>query len=101
MNQFYNENTINEDLERELYYTIRDAISQARNAPLPISLAGIATAIADEIEGPQTLNKLLAELDEQLTMKLNNQPIEPLGIFKTMEKQNDLFFEGLNKAFGI
>jgi len=101
MNQFYNENTINEDLERELYYTIRDAISQSRNAPLPISLAGIAAAIADEIEDPQTLNKLLAELDEQLTMKLDNQPIEPLGIFKTMEKQNDLFFEGLNKAFGI
>ena len=101
MNQFYNENTINEDLERELYYTIRDAISQARNAPLPISLAGMAAAIADEIEDPQTLNKLLAELDEQLTMKLDNQPIEPLGIFKTMEKQNDLFFEGLNKAFGI
>ena len=71
MNQFYNENTINEDLERELYYTIRDAISQARNAPLPISLAGMAAAIADEIEDPQELTKLGAELDECVLQKID------------------------------
>lgn len=72
MNQFYDEDDINEQHARDLYYTIRDAVSQACNNELPLSLAGIAAAIADEFNA-ETLNKLLAELDKELERKINKE----------------------------
>ena len=73
MNTQYDEADINEQNARDLYYTIRDAIAQAKSFPIPLSLAGIAAAIADEINDPMTLTKLQAELDECIAGKIEAQ----------------------------
>lgn len=72
MNQFYDEDTINEDRERELYYDVRDAVSQAILAKPPLSYAGIAAGIAKELTAIE-LNKVLAELDKELDAKINEE----------------------------
>lgn len=73
MSNYYDEDDINEQNARELYFTIRDAISQSQAAEIPLSLAGIAAAIADEIDDPMTLTKLANELDECITRKIDAQ----------------------------
>lgn len=71
MNTHYDEDDINEQNGRELYYTIRDAINQSQKAEIPLSLAGIAAAIADEIDDPMTLTKLSSELEECINRKID------------------------------
>ncbi len=113
----YDEDDINEQNARELYYTVRDAISQAIKAEIPLPLAGIAAAIADEIEDPMTLTKLAKELDDSIMLKIDahaestasdpkkankGNSVASRGIVDNstnlLKDMNDVFFGEVNKA---
>ncbi len=91
MSTHYDEDDINEQNARDLYYTIRDAIKQSQQAEISLSLAGIAAAIVDEIDDPRTLIKLQAELDECI-----NHKIDAHAEIKAQEYIN----QGIDKLIG-
>lgn len=58
----YDEMDINEQRSYDQYNTLRDAISQTQKDEVPLSIAGMAAALADELSNAE-LDNLVSALD--------------------------------------